>query len=342
MSTKLLSAVITTHSLISNLLTAQQIVSLAEAPNLESFINLLNDSVYLKTMTKLDTTSILLERAFYRTYIQRILKIINVVPEKIAEFIQLYLMKIEILNLKRIIQGKFNDIPFSQIADSLLPVAPFDNIDFNSILNNDSLDEIISALKYTKFSIPTKTIELYHKCGEIWPLELALNHKYATLLLAAVNAFPKNVRNFIQKIIGVEIDTQNLLFALRERSSSQKMFNDYELKDLFPIQYSIRLNTILDAVEAEDIKYFIENLPLPYTNILSPIYEGNIMLILTYLRRHIYQVAKYGRLINDFGHNVIFAYVIFSEIEKDNLIGIAWGKSQALSAEEILKYVVIP
>jgi vacuolar-type H+-ATPase subunit C/Vma6 len=36
------------------------------------------------------------------------------------------------------------------------------------------------------------------------------------------------------------------------------------------------------------------------------------------------------------------AYLIYSEIEKDNLVGIAWGKDQGISSQELLKYVVIP
>ncbi len=342
MSTKLLYAVIKSHSLISDLLNTQQTLSLAEAPNLESFIKLLNATAYSKTMMKGDNTSILLERAFYRTYINRVTKIVDVVPQHFAEFIQLYLMKIELLNLRRIIQGKFNDIPNTQIADSLLPIESFDNIDFNSFIDAESLEEVIAALKDTRFSLRPEPIELYHKYREIWPLELALNQKYVTSLLKAINTLPKETRTFARKIVGVETDTQNLLFALRQRSSSQKTFDVYELKDLFPVQYRINLSTLLEAVEAEDIKYFIKNLPSPYATILSPIYEGNIILLLTHLRRHVYQEARHGRLMNDFGYNVILSYVVFCEIEKDNLIGIAWGKAQGLPAEEILQYLVIP
>ena len=31
----------------------------------------------------------------------------------------------------------------------------------------------------------------------------------------------------------------------------------------------------------------------------------------------------------------------FSEIEKDDLVGISWGKTQGVSTENILKYLVI-
>jgi vacuolar-type H+-ATPase subunit C/Vma6 len=36
------------------------------------------------------------------------------------------------------------------------------------------------------------------------------------------------------------------------------------------------------------------------------------------------------------------AYLVFSEIEKDDLVGIAWGKTQRIPSEDILKYLTIP
>ena len=39
---------------------------------------------------------------------------------------------------------------------------------------------------------------------------------------------------------------------------------------------------------------------------------------------------------------MILAFLVYSEIEKDNLEGLAWGKVQGLGSEELMKYIVIP
>jgi vacuolar-type H+-ATPase subunit C/Vma6 len=95
------------------------------------------------------------------------------------------------------------------------------------------------------------------------------------------------------------------------------------------------------VVETKDLKKVIESLDQKYVRVLSPIYEGDVALIRTGLRRHKYETVTSARASNEFGFNVIMAYLIYSEIEKDNLVGIAWGKAQGIPPE-LLKYVVIP
>ena len=342
MNANILYGVIKSHSLIANLLNSQQIMSLTKTDNLKTFIKLLSGTPYANMFVETDVTSITLEKAFYCTFIKRIIDVIDVVPKNIAEFLKSYCIKFEILNLKRIIQGKFNDIPNSQIVESLIPIEPFDNINFKVLAEITSLEEVVARLAGTQFSILPEHIESCRKYDVIWPLELALNHKYATMVLKSVTKLPKEARVFVREIVGVETDIENLLIAIRQRSISQEILKLHKLEDLFPVRYRINLNIIEGLIKTESIKYFIEHLQFPYSKILAPIYEGNLFLIVTYLRRHIYEVARQRRLINDFGFNVIMAYIIFCEIEKDNLVGIAWGKAQNIPVDEILKYMIIP
>ncbi|MBS7620274.1 V-type ATPase subunit, partial [Candidatus Bathyarchaeota archaeon] len=92
----------------------------------------------------------------------------------------------------------------------------------------------------------------------------------------------------------------------------------------------------------KDIRQFIIGLGEPYTEILSPIYEEDVSFVRSRLRQQIYRTMKRGRSMNDFGFNVIMAYLVFCEIEKDDLVGMSWSKAQGISPENILKYLVIP
>ena len=341
MSTNLLYGVIKSHSLIADLLNSQQIISLAKADNLETFIKLLSDTPYAGMFETKVYTSITLERVFYSKFIQRLSDLINTVPKNIADFLKLYCIKFEVLNLKRIIQGKFNGIPSSQITELLIPLESFNKINFEELVNTPSLDGVIERLAGTRFATLREHIDLGKKYDVMWPFELALNQIYAITVFTATTKLPRNARAIVRKIVGVETDVENLLVALRQRVSSQKI-KSYNLEDLFPVRYRVMLNVIEGIIETEDIKAFIENLPSPYSKILAPIYQGDLLLILTYLRRYLYGVARYGRLVNDFGFNVLMAYILFCEIEKDNLVGIAWGKTQKIAVDELLKYLVLP
>jgi vacuolar-type H+-ATPase subunit C/Vma6 len=94
-------------------------------------------------------------------------------------------------------------------------------------------------------------------------------------------------------------------------------------------------------IETEDLRSAIEDFGEPYSDILSPIYEGDVALIRTRVRRYALEIVRHGRAVNDFGFNVIMAYLIFSELEKDDLVGIAWGVTQGISAEDMTKYLAV-
>lgn len=60
-----------------------------------------------------------------------------------------------------------------------------------------------------------------------------------------------------------------------------------------------------------------------YTETLGAIYEGNVALIMTMLRLSKYRDATTARARDQYVFNVIMAYLVYSEIEKDNLGGLA-------------------
>ncbi len=85
----------------------------------------------------------------------------------------------------------------------------------------------------------------------------------------------------------------------------------------------------------------MQDLGAPYDEILSPIYEGDVALIRARVRRHTYEIVSHARAMDNFGFNVIMAYLIFSELEKNDLVGIAWGITQGISAEDLTKYLSV-
>jgi vacuolar-type H+-ATPase subunit C/Vma6 len=347
MKRKLLSAIIKSHSLIAELLSFNQILSLAKAQRLETFVQILSETSHPKIMVKINVTGSDLEKALHLAFIKRITSMLKIIPTNLAEFIQTYYFKYEILNLKRIIQGKFNKISTTQIIESLLPIESDETFNLTNLNKLQSVDDVITNLtstRSTRFIIRSKYYELYHRYGEIWPLELSLNQGYATILRNAIHNLPQQARAFVNKIIGVEIDVENLLFAFKQKTIFNKIKYSYELNDLFPVRYRLRLEHIQEAIESEDIdiKSFIDTLPPPYTHILSPIYQGNELLIIKQLRQYIYDEARHQRLLNDYGHNVILASMIYSEIERNNLVGIAWGIAQNTPLDDILRSIVPP
>ena len=166
-----------------------------------------------------------------------------------------------------------------------------------------------------------------------------MNHIYAKSIFKAVQALPSRDRRLVHRIVEFESDIENFLIAVKQKGSKDKT---QTVEEMFPTTYGISLDILRKVINTGDIKHVIQGLNPPYYEIMTPLYEGDVALIRSRLRQHIYNLAKSERAKNDFSFNVVMAYLIFSEIEKDDLVGISWGKTQCIAKEDILKYLVIP
>ena len=341
MNPQLLSAVIKIHSFLADLLSPQQLITLAKTESAQPFIQLLSETPYAQRLTTSEFNSIILEKAFHHVLMDRITTIWDIVPPPIAQFIQTYYMKFEVFNLKRIIQGKFNDASPNHIEDALLFTAHPPPTFYHNLVNLQSLNAVISKIEH-RFQLPIQNIELYQQYEHVWPLELALDQHYATVVRKAIQALPKAVRDFATKIAGVEIDVNTLLFSVSHKAILQKHTLDYEMKDLFSTPFQFPLDKITELIESDNIKTVIDTLPSPYSRILAPLYQSNELQVLLKLRYYLYEEARRRRLLNDFKYNVILSYLVFCEIERYNLVGLALRHTQNIASNDMLQYVVLP
>ena len=154
MSPGLTYAVIRSHALLADLLTPDQIRELAGSDDLNAFIILLSETPYGEISIEGGVeASMALERVFYRKFIERMTRIVDIAPRNIAEFLQAYYyMRFEVLNLKRILRGKFSGIPISQIVESLIPIEPYHAEDFEELAKPETLEEAVGRFGGTPYS----------------------------------------------------------------------------------------------------------------------------------------------------------------------------------------------
>ena len=335
--------VIRSHALIADLMTQEQIHELAESGTIEEFIKRLSGTQYEGiTIGEGGDPSITLEKEFYLKFIERMTKIVDIAPKKLGEFLQAYYyLRFEMLNLKRILRGKFSKLPASEILGYLIPMEPYQVPDYEGLVEAETFDRTVDMLGDTPYSDVEASLEFCKQSDVLWPMEQSLNHLYATAVLKSLDSLPRRDRTLIRNILRFEVNVENLLNAIKHRRIRQDDEEDRRLEELFPITFDIDLHQIRALINSEDLKSAIEDLGEPFSDILTPIYEGDVALIRARVRRHTLKIVKQGRSVNNFGFNVIMAYLIFSELEKDDLVGIAWGITQGISAEEMTKYLAV-
>jgi len=333
--------VIRSHALMADLLTPEQMRTLAEQESLESFIEYLAKTPYGRISVEMEgDISLALEKAFYQKFIERMMGIVDLAPANIGDFLHsYYYLRFEVINLKRIIRGNYSGIPVSQIIMSLIPITPYRVESYEDIVETGAFEETVRRLEGTPYSSLVSTLELSERYDAIWPVEIALNHLNASAVFKSLERLPPGDRGLVRKIVQIEADVENFLVAAKQRGAGERAHSPEEM---FPATYGIGLDKLREAMEVGDVRPVIQGLDRPYNEILAPLYEGDVALIRSRLRQHIYKTARRGRAANDFGFNAVMAYLVFSEIEKDDLVGIGWGMTQGIASEDMIKYLAIP
>lgn len=312
---------------------------LSESSDIDEFIERLRGTPYGEIKVERDDKIALnLEKVFIQKFIDRIEEIVRITPTKMGEFLQAYFdFRFEILNLKRILRGKFTESDNEEILDSLVPIEPYNIENYDELINSQNLIEAVARLNNSIYQSLEEKLELYQEYDALWPLELELNYIYARNILRLTEKLPIRDRHIVNSLVKYETDVENVLIAIKRRGKP-----DVDMDSVFPVTYGISKEQLQEIIEAESLFKAIDDLEEPYRSVLEPIKSGDIALVRAMLRKGKYDAATKARAGNQFGFNVILAFLVYSEIEKDNLVGLAWGEVQGLSPEQLLKYIVIP
>ena len=331
--------VLRTHARINDLLSIEQMKQLADAKDVKEFLIRLKETPYGEIQVEEnDKIALNLEKNFIKKFTERIEDIVKITPSKMGEFLHAYFdFRFEVLNLKRILRGKFTESSSEEIADSLIPIDPYIVKDYEDLISSHDLESVVRKLSGTSYDSLVAKLDLYKEYDALWPLELELNYIYARNILKLTENLSSADRHIVNSLVKYETDVENVLIAIKRRGKE-----NVNLAEVFPVTYGIEVEDLKTIIEAKNLTQAIDELKEPYSEALGPIKTGDIALVRAMLRKGKYETATAARAGDQFGFNVILAFLVYSEIEKDNLVGLSWGKAQGLDSEALLKYIVIP
>jgi len=222
---------------MADLLTPEQMRTLAQQETLEGFVEKLAETSYGRISTETDgDVSLALEKVFYQKFIERMMGIVDLAPTNIGDFLQsYYYLRFEVINLKRIIRGKYSGLPTSKIIESLIPITPYRVESYEEIVGAETFQDAVRRLEGTQYEPLVSSLELSEKYDALWPVEITLNYLSARVIFKSLERLPQSDRGLVRRIVQAEADVENFLVAAKQRSSRESAHSPEEM---FPATFN--------------------------------------------------------------------------------------------------------
>jgi len=190
-----------------------------------------------------------------------------------GEFSNALLMGYEIENLKNALRISFeknikknSDTPGSHY---LLYDPVIHTIDIDTIISAPSFDQIPAVLSGTPYAeIVTAHLEEIASKGTLFYLEVALDHFYYSNLLEAAKISGRQDREKIFRLIGVEIDLQNITWIIRFKDF-YKLPVEQTLSLIIPSGFNLGKGAVRNAYTGQNIMPLVRDFTKKYHPALS-------------------------------------------------------------------------
>ena len=327
------------HSLRGRMLSKTELQNLAESRDIEELVTRMKNTVYLDALAKLTKpyTAETVEGALREHLVNQHAKIVNIANG--SAILNAYFVRYITLNLKIILKGK----AMNKTYDELLPKV---NMRAEELVGRRDLvvkalvakdfDEAVNSLAGSEFGEDArKAAQAYKEKGDIRVFDTYLDHAFYKSLDRAV-AFESKLQD-TQKLIGIDIDSYNILSVLRGKFWGLSPNEVHELivtttskvpKDV--LQRMINTEKIQEAISELSGTIYKELIPRNATNDIDAIMQLESAFQKESLRR----IMNSYRTVFTVGN--LLASIKLMAYEIRNLGAIAAGVEQKIMADKII------
>ena len=207
---------------ISKILPHEMFLQLAKTASLDALLILLKETPFSELETIYSSTGDLkqaeLKLIRYEIELYREIKQ-HLHPDSLP-LVDALLAQFEIDNLKNAIRVYFDrkvrERPIDTSVHYIMYEPIIHDIPIDIILYAESFDEIAGLCQHTPYSpIIRKYAQVVESEGSLFSMEIALDHMYYKNLLSAAQHLDRKDRQIAIRLIGAEIDTQNISWIIR-------------------------------------------------------------------------------------------------------------------------------
>lgn len=334
------------RAMLSYLLSPALFSRLLEAKDFYGLIETLRDTPYKGIADKAPTDINIegmrfLEKELIKKDLYAYRKVYNAIstkPEK--KFVSLLMERYELEQLKVALRIWHKKIPID-IHDYLLGEKISFDIDYSKIINSQHIEEIILLLDHTPYKEPLlNTRNKFKERKSSFYLEVSLDLDYYKRLMGCIEGFSGLDRGIAKKILGIEIDIENINWLIRLRKYYGVGVGEI-LEWVIPGGDKIAKNNIISLYSTNGLAKIVESVSLgPYLKIKDLI-EENVNLIESFLYGIL--LGEIKKALSGFPFTIggVLGYLILKHRETKHIVSLMYAKYYGLGKEEALSLLNI-
>lgn len=333
---------------LSKILSEDHVRQLARAPSLPEAIQLLRagpfetiEEIYRKTgdlkMGELEL--------FHRE-VELHLEVESLVESRVKGFVHALTARYEVEALKNALRLWFDRRIRGRSIESAVgylyrPVIHHE-LKVDAIINLETLEEIGRALEGTPYAaVIRENAGAALERNSIFPIEIALDQDYYRRLLEAARDLSRRDREIAGRLIGVEIDLQNIDWIVRFKTTYGLSLEE-ALRYVIPQGYNVGEQVIRDAYSASNVNEILSDLMKKRYPALRPLLAAqggeahSRLVLIERILDHILEAEVRRALVGDpFTIGIILAYFILKRNELRRIMTILNAKFYQIPTDRI-------
>ncbi len=328
----------------SHLLSRSFLDELIAAQDLGQFIQPLMDTEYAADLDEAlirgrDAAAVdeALKHNMVRTY-QKVLGFLN---EEAAFILSTLLGRWDVFNLKTIVRGKQMHLVQGEIEEGLLAAGQLSSVDLSALAQAEDIKALVDLASTWGLPYAHALREGYARfmaSSDLAQLELALDRYYAEWARERLHRSKANIAT-ARKILGIQVDTMNLVTMLRFQKADHESFKPEEY--FLQGGTAIHLPLYVELSSLSDVDQVLDRLRgTPYGKLLDEVavkfIEANsISVFERALEDYLTRKALTMGIGDPLGIGVGIAYLWAKQNEITNLRIIVKGKSVGMPLERV-------
>ncbi len=327
----------------SELLTANDLAELNEAPDYNQLINQLKRTPYGPYLDRVKDKELSPRRAAFQLrgrLAEDYTSIIRMAPPHTRPLLAQLYRHFEIDNLKAVLRGIIGGASWDRIRFVLFPTGDMGVLPAMSMVEVANVPAAIEMLRDTPYyETLSFAMRRYSVEQNLFPLEVALDLNYWRKLWSAMNALTGQDRTQALRIIGSLVDMNNLMWAIRYRVyhhlSEEELIN-YTL----PFGFRVQDRDVRAVAAGADIGQIVSRIypELPDVDTLLQEPRKGLPQLEVLLQRRVVEQCRSAFVGDPFHIGLLLAYLVLEEFEIQDLTMLIEGKSTQMPIEEFRSF----